>query len=360
MSQNQNPERVRRNRRPLRVCAPGWLAWVLVLHLAHGALGADEPQFEGKSISVWLQQLEKTRAFNWLTHELDITDPDAARAVREIGNAGVPFLLDHLRKGIAASEEYDRTAGSLPEAEQIKLNQKILPLREAEAGFKALGEGGASAVPDLTQLMWEKEDEATWVLQCLADIGPSAVPALQSALGGTNAHLRYHAAAAAGTFGERGAPLVPQLLGMLTNSASLRFERSFSAAALGRIGEPAQAILPALRDALSSTAESVPENACLGLMFMGKKAEPAIPDIASHLKRKTGQIDGVMLSALVVLSGDDERIAAMLKKDFQVEAFTFADVFVVIRQFWTNPTDRDRREAMTAAIARIHPLAKPK
>jgi hypothetical protein len=110
----------------------------------------EEPFYQDTPLSGWLDTLKRTQ-LNWNERE---AYEEARQAIRNIGPQAVPFLMKEF--------EGDKVAWS-----------------RACAGFRALGELGESAVPELFQLV---ERHPGYVPEALAAIGGPAVPALQKCL----------------------------------------------------------------------------------------------------------------------------------------------------------------------------------
>ena len=109
-----------------------------------------EPFYQDTPLSSWLELLNETQ----LNPNKRDSYEEAREAIREIGPQAVPFLMKEF--------EGDEVAW-----------------KRACAGFRALGELGESAVPDLFQLV---EKLPGYAPGALASIGGPAVPYLQECL----------------------------------------------------------------------------------------------------------------------------------------------------------------------------------
>jgi len=124
-------------------------------------VSSEEPSYEGRPLSAWVDELTAL-SFAKLLH----TNRTEVRAVRAVGTNGIPWLLDEMGKGSLASGAVEHAIHQL----------------RARAGFWALGEIGAPAVPKLLELL---DEEPEHVASALAGIGSPGLTALQSCI--TNA-----------------------------------------------------------------------------------------------------------------------------------------------------------------------------
>jgi hypothetical protein len=122
-----------------------------------------EPVYAGRPLSSWIEQVAA------LSHLSKVVNTNYAevRAVWTIGTKAIPWLMSEMRKR-SPTEAGDEHA--------------YFHQLRARAGFWALGEKGAAAIPRLLDLL---EQQPEWVPSALAGIGPPALPALERCL--TNA-----------------------------------------------------------------------------------------------------------------------------------------------------------------------------
>lgn len=129
---------------------------VIALLSAPRLLTAAEPRYQGRSLMAWLEDLQSepgTAAYR-----------GAEAAVREIGSAAVPTLLDDLKAGEEPSNT-TVTAGSFASAE-FRRNR-------AWRAFRILGPAAAPAVPDLVYMLAAGK-QARLAARVLGMIGPAA------------------------------------------------------------------------------------------------------------------------------------------------------------------------------------------
>ena len=114
-----------------------WLVW--------WAIHPGEPAYQGKRLSVWLDELVKLD----YSRRTDPTAPPVA-AVRAMGTNTIPWLFEEFQvKGTSWRHQLN-----LILAEQSALKFRLLAaddrLRRGTLGFQSLGELGAPAIPHLS------------------------------------------------------------------------------------------------------------------------------------------------------------------------------------------------------------------
>jgi hypothetical protein len=150
------------------LCLLIFLAGSLLTHAQPG----DGPSYAGKPLAVWAHQaflLEDIAAIADTNHE-------EVKAIRAIGTNAIPWLLDamkhkpppHGQNGQTNRQEGDTKESLKP------IDPHYYPSL-ARAGFWAIGEAGAPAVPALVSLL---EDQPYLAPSALAGIGAPALPAL--------------------------------------------------------------------------------------------------------------------------------------------------------------------------------------
>jgi hypothetical protein len=120
-----------------------------------------EPIYAGKPLSSWVDEVAAH-----LQRTVNTNYPEV-RAVHAIGTNAIPWLLSEMTNQPSSGAGDER-----PYIHQLR----------ATAGFCALGETAAPAIPNLLHLL---EEQPEWVPRSLAGIGTPALAALQQCL--TNA-----------------------------------------------------------------------------------------------------------------------------------------------------------------------------
>jgi HEAT repeat protein len=196
--------------------------------------------------------------------------------------------------------------------------------------YKTLKDGGAAAVPVLTEILgeaggadWSAVQGRVRAADLLGALGPGARdvagPALVAALRDDSREVRSVAATSLGQLGHGGAEAVPLLTELLNSDDRLRATRalaSFGAQAktavgpltglladpdsevrwnaartLGKIGPEARAAVPALVETLNKDDVAlVREHAAEALGDIGPDAAAAVPDLARALKDRDARV----------------------------------------------------------------------
>jgi hypothetical protein len=156
--------------------------WVLfgfffVTAFAWWLLAPSEPDYEGKKLSTWLDELQA------LT-QADQANPRTpqVRAVRAIGTNAIPWLLKEMEMhgGVAWKSRVNQVLKKQTLI-SYRLPNPNHPMR-SEVGFRALGELGEPAISAILALAAKHPDYGT---RTLAAIGRPAIPALQNCLTNT-------------------------------------------------------------------------------------------------------------------------------------------------------------------------------
>jgi hypothetical protein len=166
-----------------------------------------EPEYGGRKLRQWLYV--QSRDFT--------NSQEAAEAVRHIGTNALPWLLEWTN--------YEPAGWKMALATKAPAATRRLGYfrfqRPADDlcwlgtfGFEILGPQARPALPEVQRRMadWGKPWRACRAMEAYTGItGPSAVPALVSALVSTNANCRHSAACCLDSLGTNGAPAAPAL-----------------------------------------------------------------------------------------------------------------------------------------------------
>ncbi len=225
-----------------------------------------EPSYQGKKLSRWLEGV--------CDCGLGELDAEAVAAVRAIGTNAIPFLCEELQvrnmPGLAALD-WAATKLSFSWNPPSALGRR----NRAIAGFGALGEQAAPAIPKLSKLMFGPDKYDAWSAQgALGGIGGPTVFGLMLH-GLTNANLVLGSAYYLGNLRDRGHPAISALV---TNLASPDAGvRSSAASALGRIGLQPELVVPAMAPLVSDMNRSVRLRAISTLAGFGVDAASSVP-----------------------------------------------------------------------------------
>jgi hypothetical protein len=162
----------------------------------------SEPQFEARSLSSWI----------------DENSSRSAEAIRKIGPAACPHLVEWAAAG-------DHQLGFLRRQvhEWFGIDSGDATARKhcrALAGFTALQENGADALPALKRLLLSNETSPMAGL-CLQSIGPCALPTLLEGMQATNPYVRRVSAVALSGCGTNAMIAFPMILNEVRRSNSV-------------------------------------------------------------------------------------------------------------------------------------------
>ncbi|MCO5053940.1 MAG: HEAT repeat domain-containing protein [Verrucomicrobiae bacterium] len=336
------------------------LLLLLLLYLGGIAFRSPkEPEFAGKSLSDWLAELDTGRME--IIDFRAVLDPQAAEAIRQIGQPAVPFLIEFVKSGYSAISTYyalDSLPVKLPlRVVEQRLDHRMSLARQAVLGFRVLGTNSAEAVPDLASLLAAKnEQSALQVWEALSATGPASLNVISNGLRSSSYFDPGHAAIAAGFLGRDAEPLAPLLVSMLNDPKHDRV-RPFVLRALGRIGEPRDTVLPVLQQALADTNNTIVGNAAIGLMLLGDAGRVALPQIQQCWVGENEKANLFSLLAYIVLSTNDSQIVQEIdqtrsklgvKETWEAAlasaSHTPTEVLAQVRTGWTNASPSDRRD----------------
>lgn len=143
----------------------------------------------------------------------------------------------------------------------------------AREAATALGKFGRQALPALSALEHVASNSAApstrgAAIEALKNIGPEGLPAIENAVGDSDAQLRDYAIALLGSYGRAGVPALASFLGQPWTPSTTR--------AVDILGELGPRALPAL-DALERTAVSSPDQTTrrLAIGALAKIGPPA-------------------------------------------------------------------------------------
>jgi HEAT repeat protein len=235
----------------------GGIAWLVFRAYA------EDPLYQGKRLSTWLQGYDATAP-------LTVTRPEADEAVRHFGTKAIPILL---RRMVAKESLLKNRLITLAQR-QHRIKVSVTPAsvlqREGEGGLLALGPEAKGAVPPLIDLYEQNITGSILghnISRTLGELGPmakQAVPALIQGLGSTN--------------------------GLIRGSAIV---------ALGQIHSEPQLAVPALIQCLSSEDAYIQMVAVVALGAFGIDAKPAMAELIRLYEDPQGEVKHEAMEALI-------------------------------------------------------------
>ncbi len=254
---------------------------------------AEDPSYNGKSVSVWVAQLG-------FKQSQEVRD-QAEEAVRQIGTNSLPFLLRELRV-LGQAQRTDRTNFYNTPA----MVDRMMNVRSA---FKTLGSTAKPAIPELMKLLNDGllPDSAA---HSLIQIDPQiASVALVKALTNKDHHVSCAAANNLYSVATNAEMAVPVLLQTLNDRSpdtnGSRNLRAFSANALGAIGKAPEKTVPALIKCLEQDENPYSRTAAArALAKFGTNAHPALPALRqASTNDPVVRIRPAMIQAIQAIEG---------------------------------------------------------
>jgi hypothetical protein len=263
-----------------------------------------EPIYQGKKLSVWLDQIQGPSNVPVWNPQSALT-PQASEAVRQIGTNAIPALL----------RKMTLPEGSLRRSIEIRLNSPSLSFLgrflvpagfnpgQSIRGFRALGPVAQPVVPELIRRLGDLRSQE-WAFFSLCAIGPGSVDEIKNAWGDmADATSRLNVVAKI-EFLRTLSPtntldFTPVLLKCLTQDPDGR-NRAQAANALGLAARHPDQVVPALIEALQARDQTGLVR-LLGSEALGKfgtNARPAIPVLQGLLQDKNPAVRGNAATAL--------------------------------------------------------------
>ncbi len=228
-----------------------------------------EPVYAGQTLSHWLAQFDP-----------EFPNRDKAElAVRAIGTNAIPTLLKMMRAHESPlTTKFFALMSRLPwEKEMTKhTDPKTLNVRAFD-GFTALGNAGASAIPELIKIVddnssWESENCAVYALGNFGHAAKAGIPALLRASAHTNFSVRINVYHALGNIHAEPATVIPVLIKGLRDTSPM--VPNYVLRALEAYHGDAKAAVPTLLELLNDPKVSKPTPG----MFIGMGPIVTSPD----------------------------------------------------------------------------------
>jgi len=233
---------------------------------------SNEPSYQGKKLSQWLEELGDP--------EPELQGDAELRRWQEVfghmGTNAIPFLLRRLQsrdsalkiKVIDWAERHDVSA---PRFQRAEFRQT-----QAAVGFRLLGPQAASARAALVAILNRGGAAGWYAAYALAGIGQEAVPPLAQALTNLDSEIRRSAAfALCGLKEADGSSSIPNLITALNDTN--RHTRLCAVTALGRIAKRPDSAVPALAERLNERDGMIRNQALSALAKFGREAQATVP-----------------------------------------------------------------------------------
>lgn len=313
---------------------------VLIISFMSSCLGADDLQFEGKSMETWLNNLIGIPGKEGDPFPSEETKQEALKAFQRMGNREYDYLVEKLPSTTGNKFEY----GAI------------------RAAFKIAGTNATPEIPKLIALFGQGDESTVWaVSECLVAIGTNSVSPLMHALIDGNVKVRQGAASALGQIGPPAKPAVPLLLERLKiEELQVRLP---IISTLGLIGQYPDLVVPVLIQNLQSDNQNIRGNAAFAVSWFGNAAKDAAPQLFKLLNDENGTVRNNAASAIMNMNLGKEYIPLLATNasnpDFKVRcliaqalgkqgAYT-NEVFPILLKMTKDP-DRYVRESAGVTI----------
>jgi hypothetical protein len=218
---------------------------------------ALEPVFQGKTLSVWLDQYGSN---HWSNNRQ--LDREAEDALHHFGTNQIPVYLKMLsthssfiKTNILAHISPAWLAWlHLPTVNQYEADLELRRNR-GSYGLIALGENAKPAVPELIDRLNDSQAhvryQSVFTIRWLGPVARDALPSLIKCLNDPRFNVRSESIIALGTIHEDPEHVVPLLLNILKTNNSNQILRGVAVEAIDQFDTQAAAAVPALSQALS-------------------------------------------------------------------------------------------------------------
>lgn len=183
---------------------------------------SSEPTYQGRRLSVWLDELARPQSDNETPASAFNRQAELTNVVRAIGPKALPFYLDWITGSARGTSPYEKAADLFSKfsGKRINLPERQVRTVKAVLAIQILASNAAPALPTLEQLL-HVESSCGPAGRCLVAIGAESVPVLVTALtNATNERVRYAAAEALGDLGTTAMPAKAVLLEQLRKHPS--------------------------------------------------------------------------------------------------------------------------------------------
>jgi hypothetical protein len=254
---------------------------------------AREPGYNGKSLSEWLVELHRKPSYAEMSvgtnqQTLEPEDIDKAykkkrehdeEAIRKIGTNALPTLLEMLG---ARQENVKQVVAKLQskklQAEYASSDADVEDLRGlAVDGFGVLGANAASAIPQLSKLVYGSEGRLQ-AMRALTKVGPPGFSVVTNALAEKDSEVRNNAIWVLGENGGGDPTVVTELLIRALKDPDSANRGNAADFLAGK--DPILAV-PALTGMLDDTEYYPRSRAAISLGTFGPAAKSATPQLLS-------------------------------------------------------------------------------
>lgn len=267
----------------------------------------EEPRFQGRSLTLWLNDLAYGRYPDMEKHSA------AVKAVRGMGVDAIPILMNRITTTSESPTQLLRS--------ELKRDAQMLQDTQTVSAFEALGPASHSEIPTLIGLLAPQYDAAgesptepeCWLKYRSSDLagrvlevmGAAAVNPLLKALEEKDPRIRFGAVGVLENTHRRSQDdrIVPAILKRLRDEDTQ--VRWVSARALGSIGVLSETCVPALAECVRNDPEgNVRSYALMALKKFGPRAKVALPAVMAATTDENSAIRSYARDAVKAIQAD--------------------------------------------------------
>jgi hypothetical protein len=260
-------------------------ALALMAVLAVVLLQSRQPEYQGKSLSTWLQDWDNSFSSPGINFPWDRV-ANAENAIGQMGSKAIPFLRKMLRT--RDTDFREKMVAYCSKRPWIPIHFRPPAYRlqvRGLFGIRTLGPTAKAAVPELVTLLHSRDwTIRAWSAGDLGKIGPeasAAVPDLVKGLADKDEHVRAAACGALVAIGASKEVMLPGLMPCLRDTNYAVFTAALEAAS--SIGVEVSTIVPVVTDQLKQADPRVRYEAAMALERYGDKARSAVPELLKSL-----------------------------------------------------------------------------
>lgn len=268
-----------------------------------------EPYYEGRPLSTWVNELQ---------HGNGAQREKAAKAIRELGPDGLPYLAGTLTNPPSPVRRAAKNVAShVPDRMKQQLRRFYSPPDEVTSklgalhALRTLGTNGVPALGAVSHVYLEQPNVAvaSMAAQTLGQMGTSALPTLIAALDDGDYNNRSLACQVLATFHTNAGPAVPRLERIAGDEIGPIASMAFYT--LSRIGEAA---VPALTNLLLNKNATVRSQALYALANIGARGESTEEAILAATEDANAEVRWRAMEAVFSLNSNGGRVLEVLQK----------------------------------------------
>jgi hypothetical protein len=279
-------------------------------------LAPQEPQYEGRSITQWLDDWAAKKVPN-----------RSLEALRRIGTNALPYAVNNLARNDSNwRSNYAKVQAKMPAWLQKHVTRPKPLLQEVD-GANVFSHLGSNSLPHAIALLKHASPTVrrsaaggVFSLRRQTPEARRAIPALIDALADPDRMVRFQAALALKEMGADASNAVPALMRILDNKVAPGtnndfYVRAAAASALGKIGPGAASALPVLKAALTETHSYFRGQVATAILRISGDVDTALPVLLTEMPVTMGDSKWEWIIALGEMGPRAKAAVPQLKKE---------------------------------------------